>query len=733
MQKFKFLLSVLTGVSFILGMAGCGGSSDSGTPAAPVIPPKMAPSFAPSTGTIPVPNDLLFKDSTDLTLNIPVADAANLSDPTVAINGLDGWSAVAPFSITFENWNTNLNLDASSVVGGETVHVYKVNVLRPEVSPGIPAPTGPVTSVQRELTANQEYIVQATSGTSIAIIPVVPFEQQGSYMVVLTNGLLDDAGTPLIPDAQYEMVKSHNAIPASSSLAALEPVRQLVNAMEAAADADGVAESSIILSFQFTVQSIGTVMNSAKLAMIDGPLAMGATPQLSFSSLFTDTTPFTGIGAANLYKGSIGLTYLLAAPSVANPTAPLNTYWKALEQLPIGPGGALVPNPFGDNLSYANSYPRANGLEAAPLLVSMPKAALCPKPAAGYPVAIFQHGITGDRTNALGIVDALAAPPSCTAVVAMDQPIHGISANNPVHAGLQAASGGAIGIFEGYAPGGTRERTFGVDYMDNATGAPGQDGIADSSGAHTINLANLQVARDNIRQAIFDLLTLEKAISFMDVDGGGADFDGSRVSFIGHSLGGIVGTGFIAYSDTIKAAALVNPGGGIALMLNDSLAFGDRVRAGVAAGAGMDVTDPAFPATLASFMFATQTVIDSGDPVNTAAHALVNNVPTLLMQVQSDSVVPNAVATAPLAGTEPLGRMLELTTVAADAPGLVAGNRLFTKLNQGLHSSVLSPADASGDPIGLLNVTTEMQTQIVSFLGSAGAAIQVVDPTLLDN
>ena len=316
-----------------------------------------------------------------------------------------------------------------------------------------------------------------------------------------------------------------------------------------------------------------------------GPAGEGATPALSFSSLMTDTTPFTGIGAADLYKGSIGLNYLLGVPSVENPTAPLNTFWRALEQLPLGPGGALVPNPFGEFLTYANSFPRVNSVETAPLFVSMPKAALCPKPAAGYPVAIFQHGITSNRTAALGLMDAMAAPPSCRAVVSMDQPLHGITAEDPVHLGLQLASGGLIGLFEGYAPGALRERTMGVDYLDNATGAPGPDGSPDASGAHTINLGNLLVARDNLRQATLDLLYLEKAIAFMDVDGGGPDFDATNITFAGHSLGGIVGSKFVAYSDLVQAAALVNPGSGIVGLLDASLAFGPRIRGGVAAGA----------------------------------------------------------------------------------------------------------------------------------------------------
>ncbi|MCP4273869.1 MAG: hypothetical protein GY781_18255 [Gammaproteobacteria bacterium] len=454
-------------------------------------------------------------------------------------------------------------------------------------------------------------------------------------------------------------------------------------------------------------------MNTAKAAYIDYPLSLGATPVTSFNFTGMTTAPFTGIGAADLYAGSVVLNYMLGIPSGGNPTAPLNTFWTATT--PTGD-----PSPLGPNLSYANPLPLVTGTETVPLLVSLPNSEGCPKPEAGYPVAIFQHGITGNRTNAIGIMDALALPPTCTAIVAMDQPIHGIvDEANP--------------FFTSNAAGGLRERTFGMDYVDNTTGAPGSDGQTDSSGAHTINLANLQVARDNLRQALFDLLYLEKAVPFMDIDGEGADFDSSRMSFVGHSLGGMVGTGLLAYSDNINAAALANPGGGIAMLLNASQAFGPIVRGGLSAGSGIAQDDPAFPGYLAQFLFATQTVVDAGDPINTAAHALTNNVPTLLLQVLNDSTVPNAVATAPLSGTEPLGRTLELTTVATTSAGPVTGSRLFTKLNLGHHGTVLTPDDGMGNPIGYLNVTTEMQTQIASFLATAGTATQVTDPGLLDD
>jgi len=746
MRKSNSMLSAVTGIGLAIGLIGCSGGNGGGTEASVVpevtVPSRMQANYDLGASDIPLPNDLLFSGSLDLTLNLPAADDTDFSDPFAAASTLDGWSAVAPFSINFKSRDPALSLDPSSIVAGSSVRVFKVSTFRAEAVPGtgIIAPTGPVTGVERELVGGQEYVAVQASATSIAILPTVPFEQQAGYMVIVTDELKDSDGLAVLNDLQFAIVKSPVPIdPDNAAQAPLIPVQGLVGAMIGAANAfDGsITSTNTILAYQFTIQSIGAVMPSAKTLYIDGPIATGLgdgqIPVTSFSSLATDTTPFTGIGAADLYKGSITLTYLLSAPTVENPTAPLNVHWKALEQLPIGPGGSLVPNPLGENLTYANSFPRANGLETAPLLVSMPKEASCPKPAAGYPVTIFQHGITSNRTALLPIADALAASPSCRAAVSMDLPLHGIDANNAVHLGLQAASGGAVGLFEGYAAGSLRERTFGIDFLNNQTGAPGADGEPDSSGASMINLAYLLVSRDNTRQGVLDLLYLEQVIPFMDVDGDpGFDFDGSDIAYIGHSLGGIVGTSVLAYSGTnqflgdvspaIKSAALANPGGGTFGMLMASETFGPRIRTGLSAGFGLDVGTPEFDAQLAAYGFAAQTIIDASDPVNTARIAVTNGVPTLMLQNLGDSVVPNASPVAPLSGTEPLARNLGLVTLAVTEAGFVEGDRIFSKLNLGVHSSILVPDEA----------TVEMQTQVVSFLSSGGTAVLVSDPTLLE-
>ncbi|MDH5433429.1 MAG: Ig-like domain-containing protein, partial [Gammaproteobacteria bacterium] len=522
--------------------------------------------YAPGDGNIPVPNDLIFAGTENLTLNPPVADPTDFSDPLVAVSSLDGWSATAPFAFSFSNLNPTIDLDPSSVVPGSTIKMYEVSTLRPEVLPGtgIVAPTGPVTNVIRELTAPNDFVATYAGPMTVAILPTRPLTQQAGYMVVVTKGVRDTNGNAVMADAQYRIAQAPDPLPVGTPVEALEPVRQLVNAMENAAEAAGQPKADIVMSFQFTVQSVGDVVATAKLVYVDMPLLMGQTPATSFTSLGIDTSAL-GLGLpgyADLYKGEFTLPYYLTAPDslgnlrhpdVANPLSVLTDFIHGAANIPDGQGGSF-PNPFAaDVTTYANKLPQVTGTETVPLMVSLPTAAMCNKPANGYPVTIFQHGITSNRTTMVGLADTMASV--CTAVIAMDLPIHGID-NTHDFAGL---------VFEGYTAGGVRERTFGVDYVDNATGAPGPDGNPDASGAHTMNLQYLLVARDNTRQAILDLLALEKAIPFMDVDGDAApDFDMNNIKFVGHSLGGIVGTGFIGNSDYVESAVLANPSSGLA-------------------------------------------------------------------------------------------------------------------------------------------------------------------------
>ena len=147
---------------------------------------------------IPFPNDLLFQGSADGTINIPVADETDLSDPQVAINGVDGFSTVAPMSTGFST-----ALDPASITG-TSVRVFEV--IKTGGTPPIP-PASPVTSVTDQLTFGVDYIATVSSvdptGSTLVIVPLKPLNPKTSYAVLITDALTGTDGKPVAISSSY--------------------------------------------------------------------------------------------------------------------------------------------------------------------------------------------------------------------------------------------------------------------------------------------------------------------------------------------------------------------------------------------------------------------------------------------------------------------------------------------------------------------------------------------------
>ncbi|HBK56871.1 MAG TPA: lipase [Xanthomonadales bacterium] len=708
-------------------LAACGGSSntDLAVPAPPAQNPGGGPvtnvitaRFDPANAVVPFPSNLFFSGTTDLTINVPVANPNNIGDPAVALNALDGFSTVAPWSMTFSRPPA-----ASTIVPGQSVRLFEVTLT---------GPGGGVTGIVRELGAGTEFVTALsptdTTQRTLAIVFTRPLKQITSYMAVITNGVADAQGNIATPDSTYFLTKrtspliangvSTDPLLSNAQAQALEPLRQLVNSQEAAAAAAGIARDNIVLSWVATTQSISPTLQTVRATTQPGTVVLRPTG-LTIQAAIPQLPPI-----ADIFLGTIELPYFLTAPTAQNPTAPLNTFWRGAPcgQVPSC-GQLLGPNNPSTNLTFLNPRPVATGTVTAPLLVTVPNAASGrTRPANGWPVVIYYHGITRNRTDALAISATLAS--QGFAVISMDQPLHGITdTTNPFYArGPLAQAIGAV----------ASERTFDVDFVNNQTGAPGPDGSIDASGAHFINLASLLTSRDNNRQAIVDPFTLKASIPALAFPPLNVTFDANAVSFVGQSLGAINGGSFVTFEPTIGRAVLSVPGGGIAQMLNGSPTFGPAIRAGLAAAAGLQPGTPQFD----QFFLIAQTVIDSADPVNIAAFA--GSKAILLHEVvgggaltgggtsQPDQVIPNTVPGAPLSGTEPLIRAYGLTTVT----GSTAGNPLrgAVRFIQGGHGSLLQPSAAT--PEGLA-ATVEMQTQMVSFLLSGGQAVQVANPSVI--
>jgi hypothetical protein len=726
MQAKAKSLAVALATLFI---AACSGSSNSprAVPAEParnndgsIVTAIITARFDPATGVIPFPNNLLLSGTTDLTLNPPLTVPGNPADPrnapVLALSALDGFSTVAPWSFTLSSPPRATSLTAGGPNGA--IRVFEVLLT---------GPGGGVTTVVRELASPAEFVAAPSSSNpnAVGIVPTAPLRPLTSYLVVVTNGVTDGAGNDATPDQTYFLTKrtaplcvggqSTDPLLPTSTACALEPLRLLTNSHLAAASARGIPADRVVLSWVGTTQSTSQVLqaNASRVT----PAATQIVPTgLNLGSLGAGLPPI-----ADIFIGTVTLPYFLDAPArnaaaPAQAAAVLQSFWRAAPGAFVPPFNGLGLDSTSTNVTFANPFAVNQGSQTVPLVLTVPNAASGrTRPAAGWPIVIFGHGLTRNRTDAFAVAATYAS--QGFAVIAIDQPLHGIAPGQPFN--IASTPFGAV----------ARERTFDVDLIRNngqpcPTGQPiCPDGIPDTSGAHIINLGSLRTSRDNLRQAQMDLITLARTVPRIDFNGDTVtDFDGSRIAYTGQSLGGIVGVPFLAIESSVNTGFLSVPGGGIAQLLNGSPTFGPQIRAGLAAN-GIQAGTPDFD----QFLLITQTVVDSADPVN---FGFATQTDRMLMHlvvgggsVLPDQVVPINVPGAPLSGGDPLARVLGLSAVTASTSN-AAGVRGVTRFIQGDHGSLLSPTASAA-------ATTEMQGQMASFVVSNGTAVQVQNTSVI--
>ncbi|PKG99648.1 VolA/Pla-1 family phospholipase [Paraglaciecola sp. MB-3u-78] len=353
------------------------------------------------------------------------------------------------------------------------------------------------------------------------------------------------------------------------------------------------------------------------------------------------------------------------------------------------------------------------------------------KPAGGWPVVVFQHGLGQSKSNALLVASALAMAGYASA--AIDHPLHG-----------------------------DRIITIGED-------------VFDSAGYTSLILLS---TRDNGRQSIADIMAFRLALNSINDSTDLVDLNTAEVHFIGQSLGAIYGTGAVALANkslagdlaafdsmyAFKTANINVPTGGTSAGSFDSAVFGPIIKGqllvatspefvefltafaeqnGVSAEAAIGPAYLAFEqvitaeqaavinAGFTSVSFAAQTVTDAADPISYAAE-LTSTTPTLVQLVVgggnnddgstalTDQVNP-ITTSLPLVGGQPLADIMGLPKVSTSSEG--SG---VVRFISGSHSSLLSPTPSAA-------TTTEMQSQAVSFIASGGTNIVVSDTSVVEN
>ncbi len=707
MKSCRYMALALVPLLFLIG---CGGSSDvdRATPAPPATNPEGRPvdgiitaQFNPAEGVIPFPNSLLLSGTTDLTLNLPVEDPTDFSDPAAAMSTLDGFSTVAPWTFSF-----SVAPDPESIVPGSNVRFFEVSFAQG---------TAAVTGVNRELVPGQDFVTAIApsdpTGRTVAIVPLRPLQQMTGYMAVVTDGIRDASGNPATPSQPYFLAKrteplvtedgiSTDPLLDNQTAGALEPLRQLINTHLAAAGGEGVNPDSVVLSFTATTQSVTPVLEAVRSTAqpTSSQVAQACVAPGTCLTTADVLPPGASFGIADIYMGMVELPYYLGIPESSVDPTPLTQFWRAEPGAYIPPFDAAGLDPTSTNITVANPFPVETGRQFAPVLMTVPnEGSGHVRPTAGWPVVIFQHGITGDRSQMLALADTMAS--IGFAVVAIDMPLHGITdVTSPLYVGNTP-----FGEF-------ASERTFDLTLGDGET--------IDDSGEWFINLQNLLVSRDNLRQAQADLSVLALNIPQMDINGDGvSDLDGSNINFVGLSLGGMVGTPFLAVEETVNNGVLSAPGGGIASLLSGSETFGPIIRAGLEQ-AGVEPFSPDY----FQFLLAAQTVIESADPINWGAQATLTN-SVIVQQIAGDTVVPNFVEGAPLSGTEPLMAVMGLDPIVETTTDPM-GIRGAIRMLEGSHGSLLDPS--ASQP-----ATAELQGQAASMVASGGAQVVIGDPTLI--
>ena len=698
-------------------LIGCSDSDSRRSSAPPPVQEPIVETLYDSTANPPVlpfPNAIYTSSDGRLALPLPAdSTPGDLGDITVALNTLDGFSTIAPLAIDFAE-----AIDESSIAAGDSVRVYEIAL----DGDGLP------NQIIEELNGDSDYGVSISDVKEdrLLIKPLRPLRGASHYLVAISNDLLAASGLRMGPSADYLALRSGE--PASSEVLDTQRLSELVQTQEALLIGEGLGEDTIAVSFSFPTHTTSEVLqlindNAVGRAVtlsrpnmtIDGEsLPLTSAPFASTARLFG----LTPAGQADIYTGSIELPYYMNIPTSVTDDVVLDSYMQDIAGDPILPPGT-------DLALYADIQPVSVPV-TVPVLMTIPNNSLNPelvKPAAGWPIAIYQHAITGARTNVLSIADALAA--QGIASIAIDQPMHGVVLGDLNQAGILGYLGAGINFYQPEI-----ERHFNLD-LDG-------DGKIDPGGSHSGSPRNLLTARDNLRQCVSDVVYLARSLPAITLPEDSEPlFDPSRIHYISLSLGSLVGTMLAAVNTDIVAFSLAAPGGGITKFSEGSPSFHADFTAALAAR-GFEQGTQDYEDQLARL-----TTIDGpGDPINYAQQAAALH-PIHVVEIVGDGTpdnlpdgtIPNTVLnagiyeglvveTAPLAGTEPLISIMNLVPLLDDTsdPG---GLHIAARLVKGVHSSQINYTTVPA-------ATQEIHQQTASFLASDGTAVDVGDSTLLE-
>ena len=730
--------------------------------------------FDPANNVIPFPNDAV-RTGANGTVNLPVPPG---TPPILAaliggLNTLDGFSTTATIT-TAVDFNLTTSPGASALMQGKVdpatvtfpLAIGFVDVGGSGPSQGAPQVAVCVSDVPPGCPSVSATLLDGgVKPEVLGIVPLTPLSERTTYAVYLTNAIRDTTGKPVIPTATMARVRlaqplSINdsscpapAAPCKSQVSLLTDAQAalLVQLQEGLAPffaqltSNGIPRSNVVLAWAFKTQS-----------------TVSALQQLASAPY----NPAAGLPSVPLWAEDVTAVVRPQLTAAGVPTANIATIW-AGEFIDLfaltSPVGTFNPG-----LAGAVGKP-------IPFIMTVPNSAA---PAGGYPVTMFGHGLTGNKTHAYAIANALAT--GGQVMVAIDEVWHGerntctgfgayasaatgttVPDNgiclNPVTQSCNAV--GRCQLTDRTAPAAcvygspTADQTcFNLGQNecapDNKCEGTGAGFNAAYSGWNLLNLSNLFATRDNFRQQVIDNSQFARVVSSTSTGNlesvTGIDLNPAKINYSGQSLGGILGTLYTSVAFNVQNAGLDVPGGNPVNILLTSPAFAAQ-KAGFLAGlaqAGIIQDSPVYDI----FIDVARWILDPADPTNAAFFTIHktgiasvaggDSIPatrrTFVQWIVDDQVVPNP-TTAQLIHAALHDPTADGLKVAGTGPffgyqfnGSSTPFSFNTTTIQACtrHGFLLAPPPSnacSGAPGAAgLALTTDAQTQIVGFL--AGVA-----------
>jgi hypothetical protein len=686
-----------------LVLGGCDTDGDTGVNVEQKPAPAFVARYVPTGGNrnfMPYPNDIWgTANQPDGTINVPgtlsTYGAAGALLPSV--NLIDGFSTTAPVWVPF-----TAPIDITSVVPylptpptgapalpGTNLWVVDITDL---LAGGAPIPLIPLIPGQTDAIADYAYQLSSATdsdGAVLEIVPVKPFGPDRTIAFLVTAGVADTSGNALQPDNQFREIRDACFSGETLANGILESIKTnaVCPILQAAAGLFGAPPDAFMVAWTASTMSVGD-----SLAVID-ETATSQTSVLVPTGFNTNNIIPALPGLADIYTGTIEVPYYMDL------TNPYGSTW-------LGAGGST--------LTRDNPEPVPTTTLTIPFIATVPNVnSGQEEPPEGWPVVIYQHGVTTDRTTLIPIADTLAS--QGFVAVAIDLPLHGIrDPANPLYQGPENEAN----------PFGNNERHFFLDNFQQ-NGAPGPDGMIDNGAQlFSISLTSPLTTRDYGRQGSSDLINLVRTIPTINLDQDpDPDLDSTRIHFVAISLGSLLGSSFLGNTTEVATATLSSPGGNWTGFLTDPNSFfGRGLVAALSAATGMQPNTLDFDTYLRDWQHA----LDAVEPLNYAAIIAANS-PVHVIEILNDNTVPNSVTEnfARVAGLDSISE----TTVDPD------GIRGIVRFTDGGHGSLLDPNSVivdldTGEVIQGPNplVTFEMQVEAAAFALSFGTQLPINTP-----